>query len=344
MTSSIGNRTHSARAFTLMEMLTVLLIISILITIIIPAINKVRTTARQADTRNLLADVSKSCLAFSVDEKRPPGYFSPTDMGSNTNGTTVGFTTMENIMLDLIGGITTDASAPAAIEVGPFAPGDPKNVNVDVTQMGGSAQSTSGAIKKGYFQYDSKRFAAQNNFPPGGIRMTGSPNAAKSIFAYPVLVDTFGSPILAWEQDDAPVAADTFAREYATGNQRARFYWGANAGFINSGRLGKLGNDQNDASTGSLLSSTVVPSSASRVATLGGLLGNPSAPSTTGTGPASPRSPVVLHSAGADGVFLGKSERGGKTAAAQSNEVRWSLNVDPITGGAFDDIIQSAGN
>jgi prepilin-type N-terminal cleavage/methylation domain-containing protein len=338
-----GTIVHSSRGFSLMEMLVVLLILSIVMSIIIPAIQHARTAARRADTLNLLNDVSKSCLAFAIDEKRPPGYFSPTEMGDSANASQAGFTGMENIMLDLIGGITSDTNSTTAIEVGPFAFGDTKNVKIEVSQMGGSTQASSGTVKKGYFQFDPKRFVVQNGNLPGGVRMPGSPVAPRSLVDYPVLVDTFGSPILAWEQDDAPAAADNFANTVFAANQRARFYWAANAGFVSSGHLGKLGYDQNDASSGSLLSGVVSP--ASRVGTLAALLGNPSAPSTTNLSmPASPRSPIVLHSAGQDGVYLGRSERGGKIASGQGDQVKWSLNTDPITGGGFDDLIQSAGN
>lgn len=358
------SRTHSdqptlltARGFSLIEMLTVLLILSIVLAIIVPAIGKSRTAARRADTVALLNQVGNACLAFAVDEKRPPGYFSALEMGSNVNGAQVGFDNMSNIMLDLVGGIVPSDTPlnGTVLEVGPFTNGDAKNIRIDTTLMGASRQNTKGAIAKGYFQFDAKRFVVQNNqTPSGGDRMPGSPSSNNTIFQLPVLVDTFGSPVLAWSQDDSPAAAATFGAVNGTAAARARFYSASNAGFLNSQRLGKLGEDQRFTGgtnpSGSLLNDAVT---AAKIAlSLEGFLGNPASPiiptPATGAAPASARAPVVIHSAGEDGIYLGSRERGGRVALGQAapyqNAIKYTPNQDPITGGGFNDMIQAAGN
>lgn len=347
-----ANGRRRARGFSLIEMLTVLGILALVLAIIVPAIAKARTTARRADTAILLNQVGNACQAFKADERREPGYFSQLEMGSPTNASQVGFDNMTNIMFDLIGGIVPrDTTATGTVlEAGPFTVGGAENIKIDTSKLGAQRQTNKGTIVKGYFQFDPKRFIVQNGGNGGGLRMAGSPNSANTIYDMPVLVDTFGTPVLAWVLDDAPAAAvptAPFARETAAANARSRFYWGTNAGFVNSARLGKLGENQNDTDAGSLLSSVVVASAPSRAATLAGLLGDPSSPVLPLTNPAVPtraRSPILLHSAGERGVYLGKSERGGRVATGTSNEVRYVANQDPITGGGFDDMIQAAGN
>ena len=351
-----GDRHLSARGFSLIEMLTVLLILSIVLAIIVPAIGKSRTAARRADTVALLNQVGNASLAFAVDEKRPPGYFSPLEMSSNTNGSQIGLDGMTNLMLDLIGGIVPGDTTTSAtvLEIGPFPSGDTKNVKVDLTLLGASRQNTKGAVAKGYFQYDAKRFVPQDGVSSNaGARMPGTPS---DLARLPMLVDTFGTPVLAWSQDDAPAAATTFGAVNGTTAARARFYSASNAGFLNSQRLGKLAEDQRFAGgsspAGSLLNDQV---GAAKIAlSLQGFLGNPSSPITpqpaTGPAPSSARAPLVIHSAGEDGVYLGARERGGRVAIGQAapyqNAIKYGAvpNEDPITGGAFNDMIQAAGN
>ena len=78
------------------------------------------------------------------------------------------------------------------------------------------------------------------------------------------------------------------------------------------------------------------------LASLEALLGNPAAPD-----PAAPaamphaltaRAPIVLHSAGADGVYMGVQDRG-----ARPGSIAYKPNQDPFGGALFDDIITNAG-
>lgn len=352
------------RAFSLIEMLTVILILSIVLSIIIPAIAKARTSARRSATQVILKTVSDGAFAFEQDQKRAPGYYSAFEMGGNENATTRGVTGMDNVMLDLLGAVTKISggsgapsenisdpdigAAPRYVRVGPYADNN-KNVWVDRTAMGAARQPGS---KGAYITLDPKSFAVQAGAGRGGLRMGGTADPHANL---PALIDTFGTPILAWQQDTAPAAADTFARDIATTANRARFYAASNYGFTNSQRLGKLGEDMRFVVSGSTVTGSLInpqvtaPKLALTLASLLGAPGSPIVPSpASGDAPASARAGLVLHSAGENGSYLEANERGGKVARANAGAAQYTVkyenNKDSVTGGAFDDMIQAAGN
>jgi prepilin-type N-terminal cleavage/methylation domain-containing protein len=338
--SPCRNPTNLAgRAFSLVELLTVIGILAIVMAIVLPAMNSARRTAKMADTRATLASLQQSCSTFNTDNRRDPGYFSPKDMGASANAT-AGFDSMSNIMLDLMGGVVSpSATGTSVITVGPGTTMGTTQVKVDLAGFGASHQSTtSGAVVKNYFVADSKKMVAQD--PALGQRFGTGAGTGGAIL--PSLVDAFGQPILAWVQDNPN--AQNFALDaspaVSSPSTDAQFYWNQNAGFLNSGvtKLGRIAESQAYASGGSLLASD--NSAPNRLNTLAALLGNPAAPDpTTPTKPASPRGPIVFHSAGADGVFVGKRDRGGNSGVRT-----YTANKDDFNGALFDDQIMSAGH
>jgi len=332
MNSRMNPVTRTSRAFSLVEMLVVLVILAIVIAIIIPAIAGARRAAKNADTRATLAQIGNSVSLFENDVRRLPGYFGAKDMGAAVNATSAGgWTGCDNVMLDLLGGITTQVANPNAgiITVGPGGSAATQ-VNVDLSQLGATKQTGTGTTVRNYFTYDTKRFVAQSG---AGQRFGGNNNNL-----FPSLVDAFGEPILAWVQDDVPAVQNFTAIDNSAG--AAKYYWASNAGFLDDSvsSLGKQARDQRFANNGSILSSGVTQ--ANRVKTLEALLGNPASPdSSTPAHPLSARGPIVFHSAGADGVFLGSQERGGKPGFVQ-----YQANQDPFGGGPFDDLIYAAGH
>lgn len=298
---------QARRGFSLIELLVVIFIIIVIVSITIPALAGARKSARKAETQMTLTTLGNAVSQFETDHNgTAPGYFSAREMGRQENATR-GFTAMQNILLDLSGGLTTGTGA-STVLVGPTAA---DAVRIDQSLIG----TTSGGGKL-YFSINRKNFYPQDGTQ--GAR-TGVPE-----HQYPELVDAFGTPIVAWVQDPtftkAPAVVTDFAREdsgTAAATTPSRFYWASNAAFFTSGvRIGKRGVDNGAVS---MLGSDVAP--ADRVRSLTGLLGSPgSALNMTQAGvtydtlwPSAARAGVVLHSAGEDGAFLPKLVGGSPT-------------------------------
>lgn len=327
-------RGRRARAFSLIELLVVLLILTVVISIVVPTLRHVRDSARKSITTDMMAQLSAVVSQFKIDKNRLPGYFSPRDMGSAMNSGSGGlrFSGMENLMLDLAGGITSAApvngsgnacdtvNPPSIIQVGPLTSG---RVNVDIGRIGASSGGAAGDVVRTYYKPDPKFFVRQCG---PGQRDGGGPTALHATM--PVVVDAWGSPLLAWVSDDVPATGFAFAA--ADSASRARFYLASNTAFTNATSLGKL---QRNQATDSLLGSGNVSNNAN-VASLGGLLGSPAFSG-------QPRGPIVFHSAGPRGVYLGKDERGGKIHSA-TGILPMSTGRDYFAEGDFDDFVLKA--
>lgn len=331
------------RAFTLIELLTVIAILAIVIGIILPIMGSARTAAKKADIRVLMSGLAQATAAFENDQRRLPGYFSPRQMGDPLNAGR-GFNMMDNILIDLVGGITTQAANGTSIlTVGPT----PTNtVTIDLTAMGATTQNRTGAISKSYLAMDAKRYVAQD--AATGARASNV--AAHSLI--PALIDSFGSPILAWVGDDVP-SLGGFADIDTTlaAPNGARFYQVQNAGFLNATALGKLKEDQRS-DTGAnkrgsalcLIQATgggTAVTAVQCVKTLEALLGNASqpVPASATPKPLGIRAPIVFHSAGPDGLYVGLKDKGARAGFAA-----YTPNQDPFGGANFDDLIGNAGN
>ena len=316
-----------SRAFSLIELLVVIAIIAIVIAILIPALRGARITARKAATSATLRDLCSASTAFYTDTKRNPGYFSPVAMGAGTNATnTGGFTQMQNVLLDLAGGITQ--AAPVAGQIFDVGPGGSAGVRVDLTKIGASGAG------KGYFTPNKSALVAD----------AGLVGAANNKL-FPLMMDAFGNPILGWVADERPTA--TFAAVNSAAP--AKFYWASNAGVLNATSIGR---DQRSQVFGpdacSMLGGGA--NGAALVDTMAALLGHPSYPKANVSPevPDAPRGKVVFHSAGADGYFMGRTDRGTKVfgtpsgGAATSVPYRTGTNIDVISD--FDDVVQATGN
>jgi type II secretory pathway pseudopilin PulG len=357
-----------SRAFTIVELLIVILIITVVVSIVLPALASVRTTVRKASTRATMSDLSHACDQFKLDQRKQPGYFSAKDMGSTENQTR-GFTAMQNILLDLAGGIV---SATDLAPVGVWPQSDP-NYRYQVGPLAASAVyvvpnrigvSTNSKI---YYTPPKQNFVLQDGQAGGTKMVTGNPNHN----AIPDLIDSFGNPILAWVEDESAIGSITSVPEFARPDSTnpAHFYWASNAAFLTSSNLGKLARDQNlgpgattwpsniDLSTpidGSLLGR------ADQAGALSAVLGNPSYPSPFNPTdpnsiraifPTASRGKVVFHSAGPDGYFFRVREKGFKQQQAANGPNAfeyWHAFSDPSTPSdvtkGFDDVLVSSGN
>jgi prepilin-type N-terminal cleavage/methylation domain-containing protein len=292
------------RAFSLIELLVVILIIALVIAIAIPSLAGARNSARAAGSRALLTQITQASSQFERDERRMPGFFDAREMGHAENADR-GFTAMHNLMLDLAGGIVTGNDG---VEVGPMAQ---RTVRVDPKLIG-----TAAGNNKGYFVPDRKNFIDQTE--QGQIQ-----TSVQGHRSLPTVVDTFGNPVLAWVQNEAANGPISQTEHFAlvatptgTGAQQAKFYWNSNAGFLRATGTGRRFINQTDAARGSLLGGQL--DAQSRQRSLAGLLGHPSYPSKlAGVGDppvvaSAARGMLVVHSAGTDGVFFGRSDRGAR--------------------------------
>lgn len=308
-------------AFSLVELLVVIAIIAIIVAIIVPSLGGVRRAGRVAATRTLLNEVNTAAAKFQTDERRLPGYFTPTQMGTPDNDGR-GFSAMNNILLDLSGGIVRAGTGPTSVGSGQARVGPTRLVNeqviVDPNLIGSSS-----AGSKGYFIPGAKNF----------VKLTeGQKDCSKATEHYklPDLVDSFGNPVMAWAENEAAASSvssiDDFAQKDSGTPSKppARFYWNSNASLLNATAMGKTGKDQSKWSmlcvpggdTGGSLSP------ADRAKALAGLLGNPGFPQLSGSVdanilPAAARGRLILQSAGIDGVFLSRYDSGAKLIGGQ---------------------------
>lgn len=311
------------RAFSLVEMMVVLLILAVVLAIVVPALSAARNTARKAATNAVMNQLATSCAAFQMDERRLPGYYTVRDVGSAGNDTR-GFSAMNNILADLAGGIVQNSSTSTTVQVGPVA--GTTQIYID-TALIGSSRQISGVTNKSYFQPDPKFF---------GI-VTGKEGDAQHNLL-PDLLDSWGTPILAWQQDETPNTTGDFSA--LNSGTPAKFYWVQNAAYLKSTGLGKFTINQ---STDSWLGS----GAGNRVDSLRAVLGTPAFvdpeyPNPPTMRPAQARAPIVFQSAGYNSTYCGRTERGGKIAAGNSGTIAYSSPADAME--AFDDFLAKVSN
>lgn len=341
MNTSRGTKRSAGRGFSLIELLVVMFIIALVVAITVPALGFARTLAKKTTTQTFMTGMSQACTVFQNDNRRVPGYFSPREMGSMENiaGTgTGGFTAMDNVLLDLSGGVV-NATGPGTVLVGPTNTG---KVNVDPDRVG--VATGSGKI---YWTPDAKYYETQTangKFgDPLNLRL-------KSV------IDAFGQPLMFWANDDASIAPltganpNSFAFDSAGNNNStpARFYWASNSAYLSASNLGKRGRDQ---TTLSILGSAFT--GGSKPAFMSAYLGNPSAvanPSDPQASwvPGAGRGKFLIQSAGADAVFLaetdsGYKKNGGATMKFANNFTAGSTKPSDIASD-FDDLLVSGGN
>lgn len=370
--STAKHRPASRAAFTIIELIVVILIIILIAAILLPALGGARNAAKKTATQNLIQQLLAGVSSFEQDNRRLPGYFTPTEMGNieqfSGAGSGRGMSSMENVMLDLAGGIipkstgtsggggppdATTAPENLAERVGPMRETS-QRVDVDTARIGVSINGFAP-----YFVPDNKFYQpqfshgsdrqAQNSAPPH------SDTSAKPRNQLPDVIDAFGTPILAWVMDETatqPIVNETdFARMNSgpadgSSTTRARFYWNSNSAFLTATAVGtKYINMPVESMIGGGTGATV--SDADRISTMNGLLGNPGYPddrtaTMTNIRPTAARGRFIVHAAGVDGVFLGLKDRGAKLAAGTGTARRlpFGLNFKSKSGA---DLLDSKG-
>lgn len=319
----------SRAAFTLVELLVVLAIIAIVIAIVVPVLGRTRDSAKAVSTGNQLKQITTAASVFFNDEKRMPGYFTPRQMG-NAQNLTQGMSAMENVMLDLAGFKPAGTGTTNPITVGPTT-NTSEQITIDFDSIGSPGGGT-----KLYYTPDKKLFVPQNSSTGqqiGAAGHTASSETAPQLFD---VVDYFYQPLLAWVSDDTYVTRPgtqnyNFSRaDSGNGTQGAKMYWNSNACFLNATALGKKGVDQT-------IESMISPAGANATKSLEGAFGNPRDPyrdpqnlnalSTVVARTA--RSAFIVQSAGLDGTYFGKKDRGAKQFASGFIDYRMNFAPNP---------------
>lgn len=348
------------RAFSLIELLVVIMVIAIIVAILLPALTGTRTASKRSDTESICTQLSQAISRYQGDNKRLPGRFSVRDLAQSQNAVR-GMSMAENIMLDLSGARVQDAApavpTPEWIQVGPYnAAGTQVWVNVVESQSQGSA----------YFAPPARYYVAQA--PGSQVGVAGHTAAAGSQLLD--LVDSFGQPLLVWMEDTATASAPLASTTKASGGRTAfagdqydpaaiaagtsapaKFYWSTNSGFLRSSAMGKLRTNQTstDPESGTFLASQA---QGEHVEALAALLGNPAFPGypvdaqgnpnlaagATQIFPTAGRGTYIIHSTGADGLFMGRSAKSNKGAAFANNGIlRYGASIKDRTGNRYTD-------
>lgn len=333
-TSSNLPPARQGRAFSLVELLVVILIIGIIVAIVLPALGGVRDSAKEADSKQLTTQVANAASTFYNDKRRSPGYFTPQEMGDASN-TARGFSAMQNAMLDLAGGVVNDGTA-GSIRIGP-SNNNARNVAYLPEAVGATGTGA-------YFPPSAKNFKVQDG-TEGGTRL--GVDVHRQV---PELVDSWGQPVLAWIED--PTAKQSvqsiadFAAATSPGSTTAvsaRFYLNSNNALLGSTAFGKQRKDQFDLSV-------LSPDKPNAATSLAGAMGSPGAPddptrNLTAILPTRSRGNFVVHSAGRDGVILSRLGKGSRVVEnADTNPIlHFGANFRSLPGPAGTPIRDNTG-
>ncbi|MEM9064923.1 MAG: prepilin-type N-terminal cleavage/methylation domain-containing protein [Planctomycetota bacterium] len=302
--------------FSLVELLAVIAIIALLIGLLLPVVSGARAAARDARLAAQLNGVQTAITNYFASNQRQPGFFTPTQMAQEDNETQ-GLTQMENMMIDLAGGITAEAPLLSGetkrVLVGPFESpdinlGEAVTIDVDLIGQPGS-----------FYQPDADFYEPIT----AQIAASGTAGGARDL---PDLLDPYGRPILAWQSSGITSAPYGVLPSFTEGseqtalvrvnagsdpnniadNETAAFYLAQNWGMLQASSY----------TDGGLLFSMLTQNFLLENA--GALFGHPSFPneealstadrsSLTGVRsitPSAVRAETLLHSSGRDGTFM----------------------------------------
>lgn len=302
-------------AFTLIELMVVILIISILIAITLPALGGARNAVRKTQSKTLMRDFLNAYTQFTTDKGHAPGRFTQRELGSGANGN-AGFTAMENALLDLLGsdaviGLVRDVNASPS-DFPTYSGTDERIIKVGINQSDSDYQyyvntALLGSGSDAYFPVGPEFLVPQTNasgeekqYVDGGA--PSSPGAgqfantaAPDVAQMPDLIDAFGHPMLLWVADEyGPTEIHTSDTDDALNDfvlkqgdvddlaEASLFYANANKGFLAATSLGKKNYDM----TAPLVTGDPVPAIGFENGTFGdkqrqsfmALFGNPAFP------------------------------------------------------------------
>lgn len=309
------------RGFTLTELLVVVGIIIILMGLLIPALGAARRAARKAGTESTMTGVISAVQQFRTDNNRLPGYVSQQALSESARP---GFTTMENALLDLGGGVDPETPvdpAKGVIEM-EVQSGDQFIVN---TRLIGSTEGP------GYLTGVTTSLQAVDQSKQDFGGSTGAPQMDEELM--PDVVDGWGNPIALWIKDEFAGSTEDFAEiDWGNGASPAQFYYSCNSGYYRTTRQAE-----------SSLLNTRGLRDANVLLTMEALLGHPSFPKDVNVDPiepALPRGDFILHSAGSDELYLERERQTVERVIYNPGDSE--LDEAETTMDALDDVIKAA--
>lgn len=208
MTDKLTSPTHRPYlGFTLVEILVVIAIIAILAGILLSALGGVQESAKKTKTDSLMQSFARACDMFAIDHGRYPGLLPE----SAIDGFHI--TSMQNALLELMGGARViNPNSPTSLvnEFDTFASGPA--ITIEGTDYF-EDESTAAGVKWD-LAFDQNRFGEgpwiagrkyEPYFSPKSSDLlytsydNSSPPDANDLgnsFAFPSLIDTWGSPIM----------------------------------------------------------------------------------------------------------------------------------------------------
>jgi len=238
-------------AFTLVELLVVIAVIGLLISILVPAVNAVRTSARETTTKGTLETLATAIETYKADGRvgggYPPSRSDADGTGPLSHGQVAGpYTHMtgQPSRLYISGaGLLVWALAGADFQGCPgFRTFDPDHAHWSDDTHADPTTDPPGAYaldpnndlpfhpRSGRFVDTSKIPISRANPAHGHFEIDAEVEARDDMGLdhtdrlYPMFLDSFGFPILWWQADPAGVRIADEARG-ATGVQRGVYHW-----------------------------------------------------------------------------------------------------------------------
>jgi prepilin-type N-terminal cleavage/methylation domain-containing protein len=187
-------RARERTAFTLVELLVVITIIALLLGILLPALSAVRSRAKNVAARSFLKSLSTASVTYQADFSAYPGYYSEDEI--NGSNTWHDFTSTENLVISLLGGIADTGTG-----TGWTPTGVPASPQIFVDDIGIGPKLASGRTKDAYFSpktgelatVTGNNFSSDNNVPEFIDPVSGQPVLyfrARSAGTQPVTLNT----------------------------------------------------------------------------------------------------------------------------------------------------------